>query len=90
MAVYPITRYPSEIKLRDGTQVAVRPMTPDDCRGLHAFFCGISEDERFFLKEDVGSPTVIQSWADHLDYDCDPVPCPDWRSKMKCAGRRGS
>ena len=69
MAVYPITRYPSEIKLRDGTQVVVRPMTPDDCRGLHAFFSTISEEERFFLKEDVCSPTVIQAWADHLDYD---------------------
>jgi L-amino acid N-acyltransferase YncA len=69
MAVYPITRYPSEIKLRDGTQVVVRPMTPDDCRGIHAFFSGISEEERFFLKEDVCSATVIQAWADHLDYD---------------------
>jgi len=69
MAVYPITRYPSDIKLRDGTQVVVRPMTPDDCRGLHTFFCAVSDDERFLLKEDVCSPTVIQAWADHLDYD---------------------
>ncbi len=69
MAVYPITRYPSEIKLRDGTPVVVRPMTPDDCRSLHAFFSDISEEERFFLKEDVASPTVIQAWADRLDYD---------------------
>ena len=69
MAVYPITRYPSEIKLRDASEVVVRPMTADDCRGLHAFFSAIPEEERFFLKEDVASPTVIQAWADRLDYD---------------------
>lgn len=69
MAVYPITRYPRDIELRDGSKVLARPMNADDCAAVLEFFRGIPEDERYFLKEDVSSPKVIQAWADGLDYD---------------------
>lgn len=69
MAVYPITRYPKEVELRDGVRVTLRPMTAADGEGLLQFFKGIPEAERFLLKDDVTSPAVISSWADRLDYD---------------------
>lgn len=69
MAIYPITRYPRAIELRDGSQITVRPMTAGDADALLAFFKGIPEEDRFFLKDDVTSPQVIRAWADHLDYD---------------------
>jgi L-amino acid N-acyltransferase YncA len=69
MAVYPITRYPKEVTLRDGTAFQLRPMTAADADGLLVFFRNIPADERFLLKDDVTSSEVVCGWADHLDYD---------------------
>ncbi len=69
MAVYAITRYPRECELRDGSCVTLRPMAEGDGEALLAFFRRIPEEERFFLKDDVTSPRVIESWTEHLDYD---------------------
>lgn len=69
MAVYPITRYPKAVTLRDGTALHLRPMTAADAAGLLAFFRGIPDEERFLLKDDVTAPAVVRGWADHLDYD---------------------
>ncbi|GAB4332493.1 MAG: hypothetical protein Kow0010_18410 [Dehalococcoidia bacterium] len=69
MAVYTIARYPRTVELRDGTSVVLRPMTAGDTGALAQFFLRVPEDDRFFLKEDVTSPKVLQRWADELDYD---------------------
>jgi len=69
MAVYAIHRYPRDLELRDGTRVCLRPMAAGDADALLAFFHRIPEQDRFFLKDDVTSPLVIQAWATHLDYD---------------------
>lgn len=69
MSVYTLSRYPLQLQLRDGACLTLRPMVAADVDGLLAFFLGISEEDRFFLKEDVTSPSVIQGWADRLDYD---------------------
>ena len=44
-------------------------MTEGDGEALLAFFRQIPEEERFFLKDEVTSPRVIESWTGHLDYD---------------------
>jgi GNAT superfamily N-acetyltransferase len=44
-------------------------MEPGDVEALLEFFRRVPEEERFFLKDDVTSPLVIESWAKHLDYD---------------------
>jgi|DewCreStandDraft_1066081.scaffolds.fasta_scaffold00872_18 GNAT superfamily N-acetyltransferase len=67
--IYPITRYPRQAELRGGGVVQLRPMTPEDGDALLAFFRRIPEEDRFFLKDDVTSPTVIRAWAENLDYD---------------------
>ncbi len=69
MAVYPIRRYPFTFELRDGTGVTLRPMAKDDAAELAAFFLRIPEEDRFFMKDDVTDPGVIENWANHLDYD---------------------
>lgn len=69
MAVYPIRRYPFTFELRDGTSVTLRPMAKDDAAELAAFFLRIPEEDRFFMKDDVTDPGVIENWANHLDYD---------------------
>lgn len=69
MAIYSMTRYPRDIELRDGTHLTIRPMVPLDVDGLLEFFHQVPEEDRFFLKEDVVSPNVIQAWGENLDYD---------------------
>jgi L-amino acid N-acyltransferase YncA len=43
-------------------------MVPGDEKGLLDFFRRIPQEDRFYLKEDVTSPQVIQRWAENLDY----------------------
>lgn len=67
-AVYTITAYPREVKLRDGSHVTVRPLAAGDAEALLDFFLAIPEDERFYLKHEVTSPAIIQSWVQNLDF----------------------
>jgi hypothetical protein len=69
MVVYPITRYPRTLDLRDRTCLTMRPMTGGDRPALLRFFLRIPEAEGLYLKEDVTSPKVIESRTSHLDYD---------------------
>ncbi|HML98457.1 MAG TPA: GNAT family N-acetyltransferase [Tepidiformaceae bacterium] len=69
MAVYKLSGYPKTLQVSSGPQITVRPMTRDDGPALLAFFRRIPDDERYFLKDDVASESVIDSWAQHLDYD---------------------
>ena len=69
MGIYKLSRYPKTLALSGEKTVSVRPMTAADAPALLAFFRSISEEERYFLRDDVASEAVIQGWADHLDYD---------------------
>jgi L-amino acid N-acyltransferase YncA len=66
--VYPIPGYPTVHLTEDGQQITIRPMVAGDEKGLLDFFRRIPQEDRFFLKEDVTSPQVIQRWAESLDY----------------------
>lgn len=67
--IYKLTAYPKEITLRDGTTVVLRPMESSDAEALLAFFLEVEPEDRYYLKEDVTSPGVINRWAAELDYD---------------------
>src|SRR3990172_6735340 len=67
--VYAIAAYPKEVSLRDGSRLTVRPLEKGDEQALLEFFLGMPEEDRFFLKDDVTSPQVIQGWVDNLDYE---------------------
>lgn len=67
--IYNLSLYPKKVLLRDGTEVTLRPMKPGDRDALLQFFLQVTEDDRFYLKEDVTSPKVLQRWEQELDYD---------------------
>lgn len=63
-----IESYPKTIMLRDETQVVLRPLTAGDQAGLIDLFQRLPEEERAYLKEDVTSPLVVQSWITDIDF----------------------
>ncbi|MBI4198082.1 MAG: GNAT family N-acetyltransferase [Chloroflexi bacterium] len=67
--IYRLSAYPKEVTLRDGARVVLKPMSPQDGEALQRFFLRIPADERYYMKDDVASPQVIQRWARELDYD---------------------
>jgi GNAT superfamily N-acetyltransferase len=64
-----ISIYPKLLLLRDREEVAIRPMTPTDEGALLDFFLRLSEEDRFYLKDDVTAPGVIAGWVRDLDYE---------------------
>jgi RimJ/RimL family protein N-acetyltransferase len=61
--------FPETVTLRDGAQVLLRPMQPDDGPALLAFFRGLPEEDRLFLRENVTREDVVDRFVRHLDYD---------------------
>ena len=61
--------FPKGLTLEDGTLVTVRPLHSGDQAALAAFFRGIPAEDRWWLREDVSDPAVIQRWLRDLDYD---------------------
>lgn len=69
--IYPkidLNTYQKEAKLKDGTKILLRPMVTEDQDALYEFFKGISEEEARYLRDDVKSRLLIESWAKNLDY----------------------
>ena len=69
--VYPkidLNTYQKEAKLKDGTKILLRPMVIEDQDALYEFFKGVSEEEARYLRDDVKSRLLIESWANNLDY----------------------
>ena len=68
-ATYAIAAYPKELSLSDGSTATVRPLECGDSDLLLDFFLTIPEGDRFFLKDDVTSPALIQEWTQHLNFN---------------------
>ncbi len=69
--IYPkidLNTYQKEAKLKDGTKILLRPMVPTDQEALYEFFKAVSEEEAQYLRDDVKSRLIIESWAKNLDY----------------------
>ena len=63
-----IGAFPREVGLRDCSRVIVRPLEDGDEQALLDLFLRIPEEERFFLKEDVTAPAVVQRWVRERDF----------------------
>jgi len=63
-----IGAYPKTILLGDGTELKLRPLVEEDKLRLLDFFRRIPEEERYYLKENVTSPEVIQGWTTNIDF----------------------
>jgi L-amino acid N-acyltransferase YncA len=64
-----LENYPKEIVTKDGSPVLLRPLVREDEEQLAAFFARIPEDERWFLRDAVDDPAIMQEWMDNLNYD---------------------
>ena len=69
MPVYKLEAFPQQVRLRNGAVIELKPMVPADQTKVAEFFLRVPEEDRYFLKDDVTSPRVIEGWASHLDYD---------------------
>ena len=67
--MHDFSEYPKRVELRDGTEVWMRPMRPDDRDRLYAFFNKLPVRDRRYLKHDVSQREVITNWCKQLDYD---------------------
>ena len=63
-----IAAYPKTLTLADQTEVVLRPLEGYDSRNLLDFFRRIPEKERYYMKEDVTSPDIIQGWTNGIDF----------------------
>jgi L-amino acid N-acyltransferase YncA len=69
MTMTPVRTYPKHLTLaRSDTSVMVRPLQSGDSPKLQEFFLRVPEEDRFYLKEDVTSPDVVEDWVEHIDY----------------------
>ena len=50
----------STVKLKDGTEVLIRPMVSDDLHRSHAFFCALPPEDRGCLRRDVTQLEVVK------------------------------
>ena len=66
--IYPLPGYPTIYLTEDGEQMTIRPMVPEDQDALLDFFRRIPQADRFYLKEDVTDPKIMERWALTLDY----------------------
>lgn len=64
-----LQRYPKHVTLEDGVKVTIRPLEKKDKVPLAEFFHKIPEDDKYYLKENVSAPEVIQDWVEELDYE---------------------
>ena len=63
-----LNTYHKEVSLKNGTKILLRPMAATDKDALYEFFKAVSEEEARYLRDDVKSRLLIESWAKNLDY----------------------
>ena len=70
--IYPkidLNTYHKEVSLKDETKILLRPMAPTDKDALYEFFKAVPEEEARYLRDDIKSRLLIESWAKNLDYN---------------------
>lgn len=61
--------YPKMVVIQDGSKVSLRPVVAEDGERLKEFFARIPEEERWYLRNNVADPRVIDGWMRDLDYE---------------------
>lgn len=56
-------------KLKDGTQVILRPMVETDRKAVGEFFARLTPSVLQYVRHDVKNPKVLNKWFDELNYD---------------------
>jgi GNAT superfamily N-acetyltransferase len=63
-----VSTYPKEVSLRDGSTAIFRPLDAGDEAPLLLFFGSLSEDNKYYLKDDVASPAMIGQWVHDREF----------------------
>jgi GNAT superfamily N-acetyltransferase len=63
-----LEQYPKQVKLKDGSEVTLRPLEATDEQEFHKFFVAVPDRERIQFKHRVTDPKVIHEWCQHIDY----------------------
>jgi L-amino acid N-acyltransferase YncA len=61
--------FPKHVRLKDGTELSMRPLRKEDDKILHSYFLKLPSEEVARLKHDVTDPNIINKWIYDLDYD---------------------
>jgi L-amino acid N-acyltransferase YncA len=61
--------FPKHVRLKDGTELSMRPLRKEDEKNLHNYFLKLPQEEVARLKHDVTDPNIISKWIYDLDYD---------------------
>ncbi|MBI4339102.1 MAG: GNAT family N-acetyltransferase [Chloroflexi bacterium] len=61
--------YPKAVVLMEDTRIHLRPLAAGDKLRLLRFFGRVSETDRYYLKENVTAPEVIQNWTADIDFE---------------------
>ncbi len=64
-----IAVYRRLIRLNDGQSILLRPLVPEDEKGLVALFRTATPQDRRFLKHDVSDESLVRSWTAMIDYE---------------------
>ena len=62
-------KYPKWEVMSDGMSVLLRPMAAGDEAVVKAFYRGLPEEDRLFLRDDVTRDEVVDRWFAELNYD---------------------
>jgi len=60
--------YPKIAVLKNARKVTIRPLGRGDFEKLYAFFQDLPEEDRLFLRHDVGDPELIRRWTEEPDF----------------------
>jgi GNAT superfamily N-acetyltransferase len=66
---YALEKFPFALKLRDGTNVTIRPLGKRDEAKLQKFLLAVPEEERLFIKQPIFDRAVVRQWCKQADYD---------------------
>ncbi len=64
-----LEKFPLTLKLRDGTNVTVRPLGKRDDVKLHKFLMAVPEEERLFIKQSVTDRKIVSTWCLQADFE---------------------
>jgi len=64
-----LEKFPVSMRLRDGTNVIVRPLGKRDDTRLHKFLLSVPEEERLYIKQRILNRDVVKQWCRQADFD---------------------
>jgi len=66
---YALEKFPIKSRLRDGTEVVVRPLSKRDAAALQKFFYAVPEPERLFIERPVTEKKFFENACKKLDFE---------------------